>query len=327
MPTTQETSDLKKVVKRGLREPNRWFAEEETVVLPQAGGKQYWRSLRVKLLAYAYGKGDEDDEDEPEFIIAASSDGAHDLVHEPTVADPPEVGKNVRVLPDRRVLLHQSLDDEQVHEFFVICSAFDSDSDTAWHGVVQGLQTDLRNVGSAAIGSSMLAGFQSPTALMNFVIQHAGDAATDDPEQIGGQEVVLDLRQEFRRPADMFSWTAHKWTLFSKGADDPWYLALWRIELDARAGALSRASLDREDRATDVGRLRDALHVPRTELAAVRMLQGETGEQVAAALDLSKAQVSKALAAFMDRDSDEIAHRLTAVALEELKLLRKKPPL
>jgi hypothetical protein len=322
MPTTSQIKELKDIVKRGFREPDKWFDEEQAVAVPIGNSDKYWRSIRVQLLAYAYGLGDEDDEDEPEFIVAASIDGANDLVHEPQSADPPEVGKKFRVIAHRRVLLHQSLDDQKPHEFFVSAAAFDSDSDTAWAGVVEALRVDLKTVGSAAIGSSMLAGFRSPSALMDFVLQHAGDAATDDPEAIGSQEVVLDVRQEFRRPPEMLSWTGHKWTLFSSGADDPWYLALWRIELDSRAGAL--AMLNAGDRATDVAKLSGSLQVTPMELAAARVLMGESREKVGKAFELKPAQLTAAVRDFVDRDSEEIDRRLVAVALAEQRELRKR---
>lgn len=326
MPTASEITNLKAIVKRGLRAPDASFDENQAVTVPEGNGDHYWRSLRVNLVAYAYGEGDEGSDDEPEFITAATADGSNSLIHEPQVADPPERERDMRVLANRTVLLHQSLDDRQVHEFFVSSAAFDSDSDSAWSGVVQGLRNDLRSVGSAAIASSLLAGFQTPAALMNFVIQHAGDAATDDPEQIGSQEVVLDLRKKFQRPADKEAWTIHKWTLFSRPGQAAWYLALWRIELDARAGALSHAGLDTRDNATDVGRLMQSMEVTPTELAAVRTLQGQPVATVARELRLTKAGVVLARRAFMDQEADVIHRRLAMVGLHETALLRAATP-
>lgn len=326
-PSAADIARLKAIIQRGLRKPNATFSEEDAVVIAQGTGQQFWRELRVSLLAYAYGEGDEGSDDEPEFIVAVSADKSRQLVHEPQVADPPEREKDTRELPDTTVLLHHSLDDEQVHAFFIVCSAFDSDSDTAWSGVVKGLQKDLRNLGSAAIGASVLSGFSTPSALMDFVIQHAGDAATDSPEQIGSQEVVLDLRQEFRRPAGLTSWTVYKWTLFSRPGQDAWYLALWRIELDSRPGALADAGLDRRggvDNATDVGRVRESLRVGPAELAAVRVLQGDGVEDVAVALGLGKEEVRQGLRDFMDQEADALHQRLLSVALAEQRLARAK---
>jgi hypothetical protein len=321
----KEINDLKDVIRTGFR-ASKEFDEATNIEWPiEKSGDQYWRGIRVKLLAYAYGVGDEGNEDDPEFVTAAESDGERELRHEPPVADPPELDAWTRELGSSDpVLLFSELDDREQHEFFVSCSAFDSDSDTAWAGVVAGLKLDARNVGSAVIASSALGGFSSPTALMNFAIKHAGDAAVDDPEQIGSPQIVVDVSETWRRPADAVHWECLKWTLFNKTTADPWYLALWRVELDSRPGALRRrvAMADTGDSVTGPRELRALLQVQPIELAAVRFLQGESYAQVAAAIGMKEPDVREGIRAFLNQDAIAIKERLTAVALKEVAMLR-----
>ncbi|OWU84103.1 hypothetical protein ATO6_13605 [Oceanicola sp. 22II-s10i] len=329
MPSTREVEDLKLVIRDGYRQPDAEFGHgpKDVIQWPlDAASNQWWRAIRVQLLAYAYGKGDEGSDDEPEFVTLTRIDNSNFLTHEPPEAEPPELDSWTReegVGPP--ALLFKDLDDQQVHEFRVTSTAFDSDSDTAWAGVVEGLQQDIRTIGSTAISSTMLSQFATPGALLNFIIKHFGDAATDDPEQIGGPEVVVDVREEWRRPEGVTEWECLKWTLFEgRDADDPWYMALWRINLSANAGALmARAAPDsRGDDVIGPARLRDMLTPRPGELAAARVLRGEPRTKVAAAFDMSEAEVRMVTRAFLRQPASVIRERLSIAALAEADAMR-----
>jgi len=330
MPTLQriekDIKSLQKQLKINIPTADEEFDVKDTVTYPIASDSdKFWRSIRIQLYGFMYKVGDEKDTDEPEFITTSQRDKDIKVVHVPQgKAEPPEVKALQKRYPRKPVLVYNALDDTNTHEIAVSCAAFDSDADSGWQRFVDALGEDLDNVGSTLI-DTITPGLISPGGLLDFIGDKLKSLLTDDPEVIGSEEIITDVRHEWKRPADKISWSAYKWVVFRRDNQEAWYLTLWRIDLDSRPIEYTLASTRIPgDSSIGINDVAVAMRPDRHAAAAVRLLSGDQPDAVASTFNLSPAELQVALRQFLATDLDTLNERIRGAMLSELVSLRSE---
>lgn len=301
--------------------------ENQPFPLPiQEGSGHIWRSIRVMLYAFAYSIGDEEDTDEPEFIAVAKRDSEMRAAHIPGVADPPEVEAHrvelYRHLPP--VLRFGHLGDRNQHQIVVSCTAFDSDTDSAWERFVEALGQDLRDVGSTAI-DGIMPGRLAPGQLLQFLTGHLQEFLVDSPEVIGGDQMILDRTCVWERAQNVTAWTGYKWVLFSRRNQPAYYLTLWRVDLSGLETELAylTPSPGGEESAIRLASAQIGLAPRPMDAAALRVLEGEDAGSVASAMGVDRRMLNVAVTSALASKS-QLDFSVRAGILSELASLRSK---
>ena len=318
-------------------------ADHEPFALPlQEGSGAFWQRLRITLYGFIYAIGDEKETDEPEFITLASVDRLTVPHHTPDVVEPPEVAAWLAQYPRTPVVEHHYLNDGAEHAVAVSCAAFDSDQDSAWESFVKALQLDIRNVGGATI-SRFAPGLVSPGHLLDFLGAKLGGLLTDSSEVIGSEKVIIDRSERWERPPHMTRWRGGKWAVFHRRDQQAWYLTLWTAELDAGPNATRTAvpppqppalqppaplpppPPSREhERKLKPEFARQYLSSSPLDVAALRVLRGDSAEEVGEALGIAPARIGRHLRWLETDTAGSFDLRIRAALIEEVETLRRR---
>jgi len=300
------------------------FDVDESVNFPiDSKSNEFWRSIKIDLYGYIYKVGDEanaddgdtNDGDEPEFISISRRDSDTKIVHTPEgTLDPPKLKPLVKKIPVRTIQAFNALDDGKSHEITVTCSAFDSDSNSAWEAVVDAAGKDLKTIGASTLDNA--SGFVTPGKLADFIGTELAEGLTDSPEMIGGEEVVVDKSTIWGRPKDLSEWSCYKWVVFRRDNQDAYYLVLFRISLSAIPvdWTLSYASIF------------DEVPFGSTELATavLRVKSGETIESVTENLGVDANQIQLAMIQLYSADNSTLNTVSRNAFSAEINSLRKQ---
>lgn len=317
---------LQKELKINLPAVDQEFDVPESVIYPiDTSSDKFWRAIRVQLYGFMYKIGDEGDADEPEFISVTQRDNDVRVLHTPSgKAEPSTIQALQKQYPRRSVLAFNALDDENVHEVSVSCAAFDSDTDSGWERFVAATGEDLRNVGSSFV-ERVNPGLISPGRLLDFIGDKLTSGLTDSPETIGSEEIVTDARHLWKRPTTKTRWSAYKWVVFRRDNQEAWYLTLWRLDLDANPVDFTLATARAlGDRSVGISDVEVAIRPNQKAAAALRVLNGESPDTVAAVFNLDPNELKRSIREFLSIDTQTMNDSIRKGMLGEILLCRRE---